>query len=133
APSAATPPPEAQPGRLEPLGEPAPAPEYLPRRTLEGRGGYVPATPGTPPYMGSPTQRAAIEEATVYLLDAIDPSPDRGGLRETPQRVSKAWQDWTRGYSMNAADILKVFEDGAEKCDEMVVVRGIPIYSHCEH
>lgn len=74
-----------------------------------------------------------IEEAVHMLLQSVDPDPDRGGLDETPERVAKAWKHWTSGYSKNAAEILKVFEDGAEGCDEMVVVRNIPIYSHCEH
>lgn len=68
------------------------------------------------------------------LLDrVIGEDPNREGLLETPARVVKAWEFWTRGYNMNAADILKSFEDGAEGCDEMVVRKDIPIYSHCEH
>lgn len=67
------------------------------------------------------------------LLNAVDPNPERGGLVETPDRVAKAWKFWTSGYEMNAADVLKVFEDGAEKYDEMVMVKDIPVYSHCEH
>jgi GTP cyclohydrolase I len=57
----------------------------------------------------------------------------RGGLTETPDRVAKAWEFWTSGYSLKAEDILKVFEDGADGCDEMVTRKDIPIYSHCEH
>ena len=57
----------------------------------------------------------------------------REGLKETPARVAKAWEFWTSGYDQNAADILKVFEDGAEGYDEMVVVKDIPVYSKCEH
>lgn len=74
-----------------------------------------------------------IEEATQMLLQSVEPNAERGGLVETPARVAKAWKHWTSGYSKDAAEILKVFEDGAEGCDEMVVVRNIPIYSHCEH
>lgn len=57
----------------------------------------------------------------------------REGLQETPDRVAKAWEFWTSGYSQNAEDILKVFKDGANGCDEMVVVKNIPVYSKCEH
>lgn len=74
-----------------------------------------------------------IEEATRMLLQSIDPDPDRGGLLETPERAAKAWKEWTSGYGKDPAAILKVFEDGAEGCDEMVVVHDIPVYSHCEH
>lgn len=74
-----------------------------------------------------------IEGGVVSILRAVDPNPDRGGLAETPARVAKAWEHWTSGYSKDPAEILKVFEDGAEGCDEMVVVGDIPIYSKCEH
>lgn len=57
----------------------------------------------------------------------------REGLLETPKRVVKAWQDWTRGYHVDIAGLLKTFEDGAEGYDEMVVRKNIRIYSHCEH
>jgi GTP cyclohydrolase I len=67
------------------------------------------------------------------LLRHVGENPDRQGLQDTPQRVDKAWQHWTSGYSQDPAEILKVFEDGAEQYNELIVVRGIPVYSHCEH
>ncbi|HVK95574.1 MAG TPA: GTP cyclohydrolase I FolE [Noviherbaspirillum sp.] len=67
------------------------------------------------------------------LLAHLGEDPTRQGLLDTPQRVEKAWQHWTSGYSQRPADILKVFEDGAEQYSELIVVRGIPVYSHCEH
>lgn len=67
------------------------------------------------------------------LLRLVGEDPNRGGLLETPSRVVKAWRDWTSGYSVDIKSLLKVFEDGAQGCDEMVVVKDIPIYSHCEH
>lgn len=74
-----------------------------------------------------------IEHLFSSLLGHLDPTPERGGLRETPHRMAKAWAEWTRGYEMDPACILKVFEDGGERYDEMVVVKDIPIYSKCEH
>ena len=67
------------------------------------------------------------------LLRELGENPDRSGLLETPQRMAKAWKHWTSGYEQNPADILKVFSDGAEKYNELILVRGIPVYSHCEH
>lgn len=67
------------------------------------------------------------------LLRVVDPNPDREGLAETPERVAKAWSFWTSGYNKSAADILKTFSDGAANVDEMVIVKDIPFYSHCEH
>lgn len=57
----------------------------------------------------------------------------REGLQETPARVAKAFAHWFGGYELNAEDILKTFEDGAEGCDSMVAVVDIPFYSKCEH
>lgn len=74
-----------------------------------------------------------IESAVGQLLRAVDPDAERGGLIETPHRAAKAWLDWTCGNEMDPAEVMKVFEDGAEGCDEMVVVHDIPVYSHCEH
>ncbi|HEY0844319.1 MAG TPA: GTP cyclohydrolase I FolE [Noviherbaspirillum sp.] len=67
------------------------------------------------------------------LLAHLGEDPDRQGLAETPQRVENAWRHWTAGYAMDPADLLKVFDDGAEQYNELIVVRGIPVYSHCEH
>lgn len=58
---------------------------------------------------------------------------NREGLAETPARVVKAWKHWCSGYNVDIAQLLKVFEDGAENYDEMVLVKNIPIYSKCEH
>lgn len=67
------------------------------------------------------------------LLDVIDPSSPRAGTDETPDRVAKAWQEWTSGYAMDTEELLKTFDDGAQGYSEMVTVKDIPFYSHCEH
>lgn len=74
------------------------------------------------------------EETVAKLLhNVIGEDVTRGGLLETPARAYKAWQFWTKGYNEDPAEILKVFEDGAEGYDDMVAVYKIPFYSHCEH
>ncbi|MGH8853599.1 MAG: GTP cyclohydrolase I FolE [Telluria sp.] len=67
------------------------------------------------------------------LLTSLGENPDRPGLHETPARVAKAWKHWTSGYDQDPIKVLKAFEDGAEEYNELIVVRGIPVYSHCEH
>jgi GTP cyclohydrolase I len=67
------------------------------------------------------------------FLTSIGEDPNRSGLHETPARVARAWQHWTCGYHQDPVEILKAFEDGAEEYNELIVVRGIPVYSHCEH
>lgn len=73
------------------------------------------------------------EDIVTRLLQFIGEDPTRGGLAETPARVLKAWSEWTAGYAQDPKDILKTFEDGAKNVDEIVMVRDIPLWSHCEH
>ena len=74
------------------------------------------------------------QEMVRQLLTYIGEDPQREGLRETPIRFLKAWRnEWGAGYREQPEDVLKVFEDGAENVDEMVVVKDIEFYSHCEH
>lgn len=79
------------------------------------------------------TAAKGVEDHFVRILQFMGEDANRGGLLETPARAAKAWQFWTKGYAEDPAEILKTFEDGAEGCNEMVVVRDIPLYSHCEH
>lgn len=80
------------------------------------------------------TQRVHPRELFKGLLTMLEPATHgREGLHETPDRVVKAWAHWCGGYTMDPAEILKTFEDGAEGYDQMVCVANIPIYSKCEH
>lgn len=74
-----------------------------------------------------------IEDNVRRILQFVGEDVTRGGLIETPARVAKAWKEWTSGYGQDPRAVLKTFEDGGENYDEMVVVRRIPFYSHCEH
>ena len=67
------------------------------------------------------------------LFKHLGEDPQREGLLETPKRAFKAWEEWTSGYHIDPAALLKTFEDGADGYDQMVTVTGIPFYSHCEH
>ena len=67
------------------------------------------------------------------LLTFIGEDPNREGLKETPLRFLKAWEEYTHGYKEKPEEVLKVFEDGGEGVDEMVIVKDIPLFSLCEH
>lgn len=79
----------------------------------------------------------ASEQRVRDFLLWLGEDPDREGLRETPRRVCDAWAEWTTGYAQYRVgeldELLKSFTDGASDVDEMVLVRDIPVYSHCEH
>jgi len=79
-----------------------------------------------------PTQEQA-EEAVRTLIRWAGDDPSREGLLDTPQRVAKAYREFYKGYGEDAQDALeRVFEE-VEGYKDMVLVRDIPFYSHCEH
>lgn len=74
-----------------------------------------------------------IEQAFREVFLWIGEDPDRDGLRETPGRLVRAFQEYFSGYRQDPEQILqKTFEE-VDGYDEMVVLRGIPFESHCEH
>jgi GTP cyclohydrolase I len=77
--------------------------------------------------------RAEAERAVRTLIAWAGDDPDREGLRDTPKRVAKVFEDFYAGYRHSADDALeRTFED-LGGYDDIVVVRDIPFYSHCEH
>ncbi|MBD8555696.1 GTP cyclohydrolase I FolE [Rhizobium sp. CFBP 8762] len=81
---------------------------------------------------GRPTQKEA-EDAVRLLLRWAGDNPEREGLRDTPARVTKAYKELFSGYELDADDVLgRTFEEVAGY-DEMVLVKDIPFFSHCEH
>jgi len=72
-----------------------------------------------------------IEEGVRLILEGIGEDPDRGGLRETPARVARMYEEIFGGVGKDAAELVTVVE-GADH-DEMIMVRDIPLYSSCEH
>jgi len=75
----------------------------------------------------------ALEHHAAMLLHCVGENPAREGLQDTPRRVAKAWAEWTQGYRVDVASLFTSFKDGGEDYNEMVIVRDIPFYSHCEH
>ena len=58
--------------------------------------------------------------------------PEREGLQKTPERMAKAMQYMTQGYSLDAHAILESAKFH-EEVSEMVIVKDIELYSMCEH
>ena len=77
--------------------------------------------------------RAEVEAAFRTIIRWTGDDPARDGLKETPARVAKAFQEWFVGYETDPEALLtKTFEE-IEGYDEMIVLRAIPFESHCEH
>jgi GTP cyclohydrolase I len=77
--------------------------------------------------------REEAEAAVRLLIRWAGDDPSREGLRDTPQRVAKAFEELYAGYREDATEILsRVFEE-VEGYGDIVLVRDIPFHSHCEH
>ena len=84
-------------------------------------------------------------EAVAYhirgLLVALGDDPDREGLKETPQRVARMYEEVFEGMKYTNEEIAQMFdktfsedeEGGADRYGDMVVVKDIDIFSYCEH
>jgi GTP cyclohydrolase I len=77
--------------------------------------------------------RTAAENAVRTLIEWAGDDPDREGLRGTPGRVVRAYEEWFAGYFEDPREyLLRTFEEVAGY-DEMVLLRDIRFESHCEH
>ncbi len=79
-----------------------------------------------------PTREEAMNAVRTLLAWAGD-DPRREGLLDTPQRVVDAYGEWFGGYGLDPAEELsRTFED-VQGYDDMVMLTGIEVESHCEH
>jgi len=77
--------------------------------------------------------RAQAEGAVRTLIQWAGENPDREGLRGTPARVVRAYEEWFAGYFEDPREYLqRTFEEVAGY-DEIVLLRDIRFESHCEH
>jgi len=77
--------------------------------------------------------REEAEEAIRTLLRWAGDDPAREGLRETPERVVRAFEDWFSGYKDDPEEYLRRTFEEVEGYDEMIVLKDIRFESHCEH
>ena len=74
-----------------------------------------------------------VAEAVRTLLRWAGDDPTREGLRDTPQRVARAWKEYCAGYAEHPeVHLARVFEE-VGGYDEIVLLKDIPFQSHCEH
>jgi GTP cyclohydrolase I len=74
---------------------------------------------------------ARAEAAVRELLIAIGEDPEREGLRDTPARVARAYEEIFAGLHLDPADVLSTTFD--ENHNELILVKDIALYSTCEH
>ena len=79
----------------------------------------------------------AIEEHIRGILVALGDDPDREGLKETPQRVAKMYEEVFAGMNYTNAEIAEMFNKTFDEADpdhhDLVLVRDIDVFSYCEH
>jgi GTP cyclohydrolase I len=78
------------------------------------------------------TSECRFQSAVRDMLELVGEDPARDGLVKTPERVERAMRWLTRGYAMDAAEVIgdALFEEDHQN---MIVVRDIEFYSMCEH
>ena len=72
-----------------------------------------------------------IKQGVTLMLEGIGEDPNRSGLKETPDRVARMFEEIFGGMNTDPAEIIKVLD--SDRHDEIVLVRNIPFYSMCEH
>ncbi len=86
--------------------------------------------------MSEPSARPSREEAEAAirtLLRWAGDDPDREGLRDTPARVARAYEEFFAGYAIDPVSLLERTFAEVEGYDEIVLLRDIRFESHCEH
>ena len=77
--------------------------------------------------------RGDAEDAVRVLLRGAGDDPERSGLKDTPARVVRAFEEFFKGYGQDPAAILRTTFDETDGYDEMVLLKDIEFSSHCEH
>ena len=75
--------------------------------------------------------KKTIEKAVRDILKAIGENPQRKDLQQTPSRVAEMYEEIFSGIKQNPEKDLEVVLD--QKHDEIILLKGIPLYSICEH
>jgi len=82
---------------------------------------------------GPRPSRQEAEAAVRTLISYIGDNPDREGLVDTPKRFVNAYEELFAGYKEGPAEVLDRTFSEIGTYDDMVLIRDIPFYSHCEH
>ena len=96
--------------------------------------GGRPMAPGLSNSVGRrrPSQAEA-ESAVRTLIEWAGDDPDREGLKGTPERVARAYEEFFAGYREDPVALLATTFEESAAYDEMIVLRDLRLESHCEH
>lgn len=74
-----------------------------------------------------------VQDAIRTLIRWTGDDPEREGLLDTPKRVARAWREYCEGNGVDPAYHLSRTFQEVGGYDELVLLKGIPFQSHCEH
>ncbi len=77
--------------------------------------------------------REETEAAVRVLIEWAGDDPEREGLKGTPARVARAFEEFFSGYGTDPVELLQRTFEETDGYDEMVVLKDIRFESHCEH
>ncbi|MBI3441290.1 MAG: GTP cyclohydrolase I FolE [Proteobacteria bacterium] len=77
--------------------------------------------------------RAEAERAVRTLIEWAGENPNREGLRDTPQRVVRSFEEYFSGYVLSAADVLSRTFTEVGGYDGPVLIKDLSLESRCEH
>lgn len=78
-------------------------------------------------------KESSVQDHIVRLIEYIGEDPCRIGMKETPDRMVKSWEEIFGGYKQNVQEILKVFDDEEHQFGGLVYMKDVEFYSMCEH
>ncbi|MGB9710806.1 MAG: GTP cyclohydrolase I FolE [Thermodesulfovibrio sp.] len=75
--------------------------------------------------------REKIKKGVRLIIEGIGEDPERDGIKDTPERIARMYEEIFKGLEPPEEELLKCIE--GETHDEMVLLKNIPFYSVCEH
>lgn len=72
-----------------------------------------------------------IHQNIIRILEYVGEDPEREGLKDTPDRIVRSWDELYSGYQQDPAALLTVFE--AEEYNQIILLKDIELFSMCEH
>ncbi len=102
---------------------------------MAAKTGVKPVTPkaGARDSAARRPSQAEAERAVRLLIEWAGDDPRREGLKGTPARVVRAFEEYFSGYAIDPVELLQRTFEETDGYDEMVVLRDIRFESHCEH
>lgn len=76
---------------------------------------------------------STVQDSIVRLIEYIGEDPCRAGMKETPNRIVRSWEEIFVGYKRDVKEVFKTFDDEKERFGGLVYLKGVEFYSTCEH